>query len=567
MDEPHMGKPGFVIWLTGLSGAGKSTIAEGVAKRLSARGIRPEILDGDLVRQHLSKGLGFSKEDRDTNIRRIAFVANLVARNGGVCITAAISPYIEIRNEARAMIGNFVEVYANAPLEVCEARDTKGLYKRARAGEIRQFTGIDDPYEPPLNPEVVCFTAEETIEESVAKVLAQLERVGYVAPMAEVWEGILPHGGHLVNRLAPAEAVDDLRALAGALPSIRVNDVTARDIEMIGVGVFSPLSGFIGAADYEAVVETGRLANGLPWTIPVTCDLAGAQVGAGDRVALRDAAGAVLAVLETTETFGRDKLNEALKIYRTNDAKGHPGVARLCAEGDTLVAGAITVLERCDRGEFGPWWADPAEVRATFAELGWRTVVAFQTRNPVHRAHEYLQKCALEMCDGLLLHPIVGDTKKDDIPADVRMECYRVLLEGYYPTNRTLLRVLPTAMRYAGPKEAIFHAIMRKNYGCTHFIVGRDHAGVGSYYGTFDAHYIFDDYDPEEIGITPLFFDHAMFCRRCDGMVSQKTCPHGREDHVMLSGTKVRELLAAGEDLPAEFTRPEVAEVLRRAYR
>jgi sulfate adenylyltransferase len=370
-----------------------------------------------------------------------------------------------------------------------------------------------------------------------------------------------------VNRLAPAEAVDDLRALAASLPSIQVNDVIARDIEMIGVGVFSPLSGFMGAADYESTVETGRLANGLPWTIPVTCDLAGTQVGPGDRVAMRDAAGAVLAILEVTETFTRDRANEALKVYCTDDAQGHPGVARLFAEGDTLAAGTITVLERCDRGELGPWWADPAETRATFAEHGWRTIVAFQTRNPVHRAHEYLQKCALEMCDGLLLHPIVGDTKKDDIPADVLMECYRVLLEGYYPANRALLRVLPAAMRYAGPKEAIFHAIMRKNYGCTHFIVGRDYAGVGSHYGTFDEHRIFREYAPEEIGITPLFLDHAMYCRRCDAMVSQKTCPHGSEDHVMLSGTNVRELLAAGEDLPTEFTRPEVAEVLRRAYR
>ncbi len=556
---------GVTIWLTGLSGSGKSTIAEEVARQLARRGIRTEVLDGDVVRQNLSKGLGFSKEDRDINIRRIAFVANLITRNGGVAITAAISPYRAIRDEARALIGSFVEVYANASVEVCESRDVKGLYQKARAGEIKGFTGIDDPYEPPLRPEVDCKTGEETVEQSVAKVIARLEQDGYIAREGSALR-IAPHGGELVNRLAPAEALADLRAEAAGLPVITVNDVTARDIEMLGGGVFSPLRGFVGQADYEAILDTGRLANGLPWTIPVTCDANGSSVGAGERVALADGSGKRLAILDVTEAFTRDKGREAMQVFRTDDADGHPGVARVFAESDRLLAGPITVLERCDRGEFADWWADPAETRATFDELGWRTVVAFQTRNPVHRAHEYLQKCALEMVDGLLLHPIVGDTKSDDIPADVRMECYRVLLDRYYPADRALLRVLPTAMRYAGPKEAIFHAIMRKNYGCSHFIVGRDHAGVGNYYGTFDAHLIFGEYSPEEIGITPLFFDHAMYCKTCGGMVSRKTCPHGKESHVFLSGTKVRELLAAGEDLPSEFTRPEVSEVLKRAY-
>ncbi len=560
-----MSRPGFTIWLTGLSGAGKSTIAEELVRRLARLGIRAELLDGDVVRQHLSKGLGFSKEDRDTNIRRIAFVADLVSRNGGVCITAAISPYRAIRDEARAQIANFVEVYANAPLEVCEQRDVKGLYRKARAGELKGFTGIDDPYEEPLQPEVECRTDLETLEESVGKVLAHLESRGLLPSRSGLVQ-IPPHGGRLVNRLAAPEALDDLRAQAAGLPSITVNDVTARDLEMIGVGVFSPLGGFLGQADYEAVLAAGRLANGLPWTIPVTCDLAGSKVGPGDRVALTDRAGRVLALLDASEVYDRDRAREAECVYRTTDAEGHPGVARLMSEGDRLIAGDVTVLERCDRGPFGPWWADPAETRATFAELGWRSIVAFQTRNPVHRAHEYLQKCAMEICDGLLLHPIVGETKGDDIPADVRMECYRVLLEGYYPADRVLLRVLPTAMRYAGPKEAIFHAIMRKNYGCTHFIVGRDHAGVGNYYGTFDAHLIFHEYTPEEIGITPLFFDHAMYCRVCGAMVSRKTCPHGKEDHVFLSGTKVREMLTAGIDLPGEFTRPEVSRVLQQAY-
>jgi sulfate adenylyltransferase/3'-phosphoadenosine 5'-phosphosulfate synthase len=536
-----------------------------LAAELERRGVSAEVLDGDIVRRNLSKGLGFSKEDRDTNIRRIAFVAHLLTRNGAVCITAAISPYRAIRDEARALIGSFVEVHANAPLEVCEARDPKGLYRKARAGELTQFTGIDDPYEAPRHAEVVCHTDVESPEESVAKVVVCLERSGHIPARSGV-TGIAPHGGSLVDRLAAPDELPALLHRARMLPAVEVNDVTARDTEMIGVGAFSPLSGFMGSEDYEAVLERGRLASGLPWTVPVTCDAREIQAGPGDDIALVDARGATLAILTVEEVFTRDPRREALAVYRTDDAAGHPGVARVFGESTRLVAGPITVLDRNDRGAFGPWWSDPAETRALFAERGWKTIVAFQTRNPVHRAHEYIQKCALETCDGLLLHPIVGDTKKDDIPAEVRMECYRALLDGYYPADRALLRVLPTAMRYAGPKEAIFHAIVRKNYGCTHFIVGRDHAGVGNYYGTFDAHRIFQDYGPEELGITPLFFDNAMYCRQCGGMATRKTCPHDASNHVFLSGTKVRELLATGEELPGEFTRPEVAEVLRAAY-
>ncbi len=380
-------------------------------------------------------------------------------------------------------------------------------------------------------------------------------------------ETIPAHGGQLVDLTVAGEERQGLRQRAASLSTIYLNDRSVSDLELLSNGGYSPLRGFMGRADYGSVLKSMRLASGLPWPIPITlavgrCEAEG--LPEGGEVALADEAGRVLAVLELADKFACDKRREARAVFRTED-EAHPGVAALYRQGEVLLAGAVRVIDLPPHDDFPRYRLTPAQTRASFAERGWRTVVGFQTRNPVHRAHEYIQKCALETVDGLLLHPLVGETKAGDIPADVRMRCYEVLLELYYPADRVLLSVNPAAMRYAGPREAIFHAIIRKNYGCTHFIVGRDHAGVGEYYGPHDAQHIFSEFAPGELSITPMFFDNTFFCERCAGMASAKTCPHQEGDRVILSGTQVRELLKGGLAPPSEFTRPEVAEVLIQA--
>jgi sulfate adenylyltransferase len=374
---------------------------------------------------------------------------------------------------------------------------------------------------------------------------------------------IAPHGGELIDRTVTGDEAASLAEEAQGLPRVRMSEKQTADLDMIASGALSPLTGFMTRADYTGAVEDMHLENGLPWAMPVTLSVESAPQG--DRVALESSDGELLAVLDVEEVYDVDRENEAAKTYRTTE-EAHPGVAQIYAEGPTLVGGPVTVFRRPEP-VFADRHLDPKDTRALFSERGWSRVVGFQTRNPVHRAHEYIQKCALETVDGLLLHPLVGKTKGDDIPADVRMRCYEVLLDKYYPADRTVLGVFPAAMRYAGPREAVWHALCRKNYGCSHFIVGRDHAGVGSYYGTYDAHHIFDEFEPHELDIEPMFFDHTFFCRTCGNMASNKTCPHSSDHHVFLSGTKVREMLGNGEVPPVEFTRPEVAEVLIEAYR
>jgi sulfate adenylyltransferase len=379
---------------------------------------------------------------------------------------------------------------------------------------------------------------------------------------------IAPHGGTLIVNQAGAEEQAELRERARSLPRVVIGSRQIADLEMLAVGAFSPLNGFLQRADYLSVLNSMHLANGLPWSIPVTLATSteqAAQLKDGEQIALVDAEGALYAVLQLQEKYPYDKQLEAQQVYRTTDG-AHPGVQVLYQQGDVLLGGQVRTLGPFPSA-FAHYRYTPTQSRQLFAERGWKRVVGFQTRNPVHRAHEYIQKCALETVDGLFLHPLIGDTKGDDIPADVRMRCYTVLLENYYPAERVILGVLPAAMRYAGPREAIFHALIRKNYGCSHFIVGRDHAGVGNYYGTYDAHYIFAEFSAEELGITPMFFDHTFYCRVCDAMASAKTCPHSNEQHVALSGTKVRQLLQSGTLPPPEFSRPEVAQVLIEAMR
>jgi sulfate adenylyltransferase len=378
--------------------------------------------------------------------------------------------------------------------------------------------------------------------------------------------GAPPHGGTLVNLKCTGAEADQLAHEAATLPVRALNSKEASDVEMLSIGGYSPLTGFMKQADYESVVERMHLANGLPWTIPITLSLTGdleSSVKPGSRLALA-IGDRRFAVLDVAEVFTRDKGNEAEKVFRTTE-EAHPGVAALYAEGETLVGGRVSVFGELPPSPFPAHYHPPAETRKMFAAREWKTVVGFQTRNPVHRAHEYLQKCAMEIVDGLLLHPLVGATKSDDVPADVRMRCYEVLLANYYPADRVLLAVNPAAMRYGGPREAVFHALIRKNFGCTHFIVGRDHAGVGSYYGPYDAQHIFSTFEPGELGIQPLFFENSFFCSRCGNYATEKTCRHAPEDRVTLSGTRVREMLRAGQLPPPEFSRPEVAKVLAEA--
>ncbi len=381
---------------------------------------------------------------------------------------------------------------------------------------------------------------------------------------------IAPHGGELVHCIVDGPRAEKLRGEAVDLPAITLSSKQACDLEMIAIGAFSPLRGFVNRDDFRSICRDTRLADGTVWPIPITLAIDESSrngLKEGGRAALKHADGTLLAVIDIEQIYPHEKDIEIPNVFGTDDTN-HPGVAAVVAEGDLIVAGPIQVVTVTPEHEPGEQFTEhrlaPAATRAAFAERGWNTVVAFQTRNPIHRAHEYLTKCALEITDGLLIHPLVGETKSGDIPADVRMQCYMTLMEKYYVGGRTMLSVMPAAMRYAGPKEAIIHALTRQNYGCSHFIVGRDHAGVGDYYGTYDAQKIFDRFNKSEIGIAPLKFEHSAWCKACEGMTTAKSCPHGPDQKVFLSGTKVRELLNQGNRPPAEFSRPEVADLLIR---
>lgn len=379
---------------------------------------------------------------------------------------------------------------------------------------------------------------------------------------------ILPHGGKLIQRELFGDQRESFLKKARFMKSCRLDAWGLSDLELIATGGFSPLTGFMGQKDYTRVMEEMRLSDGTLWSVPITLSVSREQANEydiGSDIALIGDDGVVYGVLELREKYAYDKYKEARLVYGTEDP-AHPGVKKTFEKGDVHLAGPVYLLNRPKHDPFEAFYLDPRQTREKFAELGWKTIVGFQTRNPVHRSHEFIQKCALESVDGLMLNPLVGETKPDDIPADIRMESYQEVLKHYFPKGRALLVIYPAAMRYAGPKEAILHAIVRKNYGCTHFIVGRDHAGVGDYYGTYEAQELISQFE-DELGIHIFKFENAFFCRKCENMATEKTCPHDRAFHVLLSGTKIREKLRNGEELPKEFSRPEVAAVLVKGFR
>ena len=375
---------------------------------------------------------------------------------------------------------------------------------------------------------------------------------------------IQPHGGKLVNRLLSAQESKQILGKALNLPRLTLSIRNIADLECIATGVYSPLEGFVNEEEYTSIVKDMRLTSGIAWSIPVTLQIpesVAEQYKLDSEIALAHPNGNLLAVMTITSKFKPDQKFEAEQVYRTSE-EAHPGVKAMLQEGNVYLGGPIQLIDSIPYEDFLDYRLTPEASRTEFARREWNTVVAFQTRNPIHRAHEYITKIALELVDGLFINPLVGQTKSDDIPANVRMQCYQVLMEKYYPQNRVCLGVFPAAMRYAGPREAIMHAIARQNYGCTHFIVGRDHAGVGDYYGTYDAQYIFDEFTEDELQITPLKFEHAFYCTRSQSMATGKTSPSSKEERIHLSGTKVRAMLREGKTPPPEFSRPEVAEIL-----
>ena len=396
------------------------------------------------------------------------------------------------------------------------------------------------------------------------------------------------HGGTLVDRLLTGAAAADLLARAAGLPKIQLDSRTAADAELLATGAFSPLDGFVRKNDYHSIIENMRTASGAVFSIPITLTIPegdASKYKVGQEAALVGLDGQVAGTIAIDDIYTLDRDKEAREVYRTPDPRAaasgdtkHPGVAYLFERGPELaVGGRVTLGKRTIERKFPEHHRDPSEVRALIAERGWRKTVAFQTRNPIHRAHEYLLRVALETVDGLAVHPLVGDTKGDDVPAVTRMECYTTLLDAYFPKDRVLLTVFPFAMRYCGPREAVLHAVARQNYGFSHFIVGRDHAGVGNWYGTYDAQKIFEQLpaptsleaasSPNELKIQLLNFEHSFWCKACGNVASIKTCPHDAAERLTLSGTRVRELLAGGELPPPEYSRPEIAKILAAAYR
>jgi sulfate adenylyltransferase len=367
------------------------------------------------------------------------------------------------------------------------------------------------------------------------------------------------HGGDLVT--SQCKKLDEVKIKKLSENKIAISQRVLSDLELIANGGLSPLKGFMNQSDYMSSLETMKLTNGALFPFPITLPVDNPKYLKNNDIVGLSYNEKIVGFVEVEEVYKRDKVKEAKTVYLTDDEK-HPGVAMLLSESDFVIGGKAYADLDLIPNNFKKYNLPPIEARKTFNERGWKSIVGFQTRNPIHRAHEYLIKCVLEMVDGAFIHPLMGGTKADDIPAEVRLRCYETLIEHYFPKDRVILGNFPATMRYAGPKEALFHAIVRKNYGCTHFIVGRDHAGVGKYYGPFDAQKLFDELPKGSIDITILKFDNAFYCTKCESMATVKTCPHGDEAHISLSGTKLREILAAGKIPDKAITREEVAKIL-----
>jgi sulfate adenylyltransferase/3'-phosphoadenosine 5'-phosphosulfate synthase len=498
---------GFVVWFTGLSGSGKSTLAAMLAAELRHRGVHVESLDGDEVRTHLSKGLSFSREDRDTNVRRIGFVAKLIARSGACAITAAISPYRAIRDEQRRQIDHFVEVYTRCSIPLLAERDPKGLYKKALAGEIKGFTGIDDPYEAPEHAEVVVDTGVETKEESLHAILAKLEELGLVGALAGTRAGsglVAPHGGELVDRLARGEARDALAEKAKGLPAVDLDAWAEVDLDRIASGAYSPLKGFMGSKDYLRVVREMRLENGLPWPVPVMLAVTpeeAAHAVIGQEIALRGRDGSLMAVLEVADVWARDEQLEARHLERA---------PWLAGRGSVYVGGEVRVLARPAAPGLARYRLDPRETRRIFAERGWSRVAAFATSSPMHRGHEHITKVALEVSDGLFVQ---ATEVPGALPLDLLVRCHEALLATYYPESRVLLGV--DAVAYHGARGLLLSALTLKNHGASSVVVEAAHT----------ARSIFEAFAPSELGVTPMCFEETFWSSVAHAVATEKTAP------------------------------------------
>jgi sulfate adenylyltransferase len=382
---------------------------------------------------------------------------------------------------------------------------------------------------------------------------------------------VSPHGGGPLKPLLLAgEALAAERARAAKMPRLDVSSREKGDLVMLGIGGFTPLDGFMTHADWEGVCDGYRTTGGVFWPIPITLSAGRARADAiavGSEIALADPEdGGLLATMRVTEKYAIDKAHECASVFRTTDGE-HPGVKMVMAQGEVNLAGPVKVLSDGGfRARYGALFMTPAETRAAFESLGWSKVAAFQTRNPMHRSHEYLAKVAIEVCDGVLIHSLLGNLKPGDIPADVRTRAISVLSDKYFVPKTIVQAGYPLDMRYAGPREALLHALFRQNYGCSHQIVGRDHAGVGSYYGPFDAHHIFDEIPRDALETQALKIDWTFWCYKCGGMASARTCPHPDGDRLLVSGTKLRKWLSEGDQVPAEFSRPEVLAILTEYY-